>query len=186
MLLGRVRGPHVPGVIDYFVDEAVGPMLVTELVEGRSLAEALEVPMSVEAAIELGLDLASGLSELHRASVVHRDLKPSNVILREDTEGASQAFIIDLGVSRLLEGSPSSNVAPITSADIFVGTLEYMAPERDPQLHGSDPGGGSLCPGRRAVPRGRRPRRLQCPPEPRRHRSRQADLERSRAAHRAS
>ncbi len=132
LLMGRVHGAHVPGVIDYFVDAEVGPMLITELVEGQSLADVLRTPLSVEAAIELGIDLASGLSEIHRASVVHRDLKPSNVILRGGgAAGAMHAYIIDLGVGRLVEGdTASSDIAPITTADIVVGTAEYMAPEQ--------------------------------------------------------
>jgi serine/threonine-protein kinase len=131
VLLGRVRGRYVPRVIDFFVDPDVGPLLVTELVEGRSLAQTLEAPLSVEAAIDLGIDLASGLSELHGASVVHRDLKPGNVIVRDgDTERRPRAMIIDLGVSRLVEDSPAEDLEPITSADIVVGTVEYMAPEQ--------------------------------------------------------
>lgn len=139
VLMGRVRSRHVPGALDFFVDPDVGPVLITDLVEGQSLEKRLRTPLTVEEAIDLGIDLASGLSELHRASVVHRDLKPGNVILRDGApEAEPRAVIIDLGVSRLFEeradpqeeGAASEDPAPITATDIVVGTPEYMAPEQ--------------------------------------------------------
>jgi serine/threonine protein kinase len=130
VLLGRAQGPHVPRVMDFFVDEKWGPVLVTEFVEGQSLADVLKSPLSVEAAVDLGIDLATGLEELHQASVVHRDLKPNNVILRQQKEGPARAVIIDLGVSRLVKDAAGPAEEQITVTDVVVGTLEYMAPEQ--------------------------------------------------------
>jgi serine/threonine protein kinase len=130
-LLGRLRGDHVPQVMDFFDDDVLGPVLVTELVDGESLAKVLEKPLTVEQAVELGIDLADALSHLHRANVVHRDLKPSNVILRPGADGARRATILDLGVSRLLDAEDGAlEAADITAGDVVLGTLEYMAPEQ--------------------------------------------------------
>jgi serine/threonine-protein kinase len=132
VLLGRTHGCHVARVIDFASDPVYGPVLVTEFVEGASLAEVLKTPLDVEHAIELAIDLAAGLAELHRARVVHRDLKPANVILRATEEGGLQAVLIDLGVSHTVEGEPGggADLSPLTGSDVVVGTLEYMPPEQ--------------------------------------------------------
>jgi len=129
-LLGRLHSNHLPTAIDFLTDERCGPVLVTELVEGESLATVLTRPLSVEKAIDLGIDLATGVAELHRASVVHRDLKPSNVILRPIAPGRTRAVIIDLGVSRLVEQSSDGEAPDTTGSDVVVGTVAYMAPEQ--------------------------------------------------------
>jgi serine/threonine protein kinase len=133
VLLGRLQSDHVPRVIDFLVDDVYGPVLVTEFVEGKSLAKVLELPLTVEQVVDLGIDLTTGIAELHHASVVHRDLKPGNVILRPLSDGRTRAVIIDLGVSRLVHeiaGTPDADMVEITTSDNVVGTLEYMAPEQ--------------------------------------------------------
>ncbi|MGD0528543.1 MAG: serine/threonine-protein kinase [Polyangiaceae bacterium] len=129
-LLGRLRSDHAQRAVDFFVDEAYGPVLVTELIAGQSLAEAIETPFSVEEAIALGIQLATAVDEVHRARVVHRDLKPSNVILRPTGAGGTHATIIDFGVGRFVDEPVCATAVEITTGDAVVGTIEYMAPEQ--------------------------------------------------------
>ena len=131
ILLGRLRGDHVPQVLDFFTDDVHGPALVTELVMGESLADVVKTPLSVEQALDLGIELAHAVGHLHRANVVHRDLKPSNVILRPGADGGRRATILDLGVSCLVHGGDGApEAADITAGDVVLGTIEYMAPEQ--------------------------------------------------------
>ena len=44
LLLGRLRSDHAQRAVDFFVDDAYGPVLVTELIDGKSLAEAIKRP----------------------------------------------------------------------------------------------------------------------------------------------
>lgn len=48
----------------------------------------------------MALDLARGMSYLHRRCVLHRDLKAENCMLRED----QSVVIVDFGLARLMEG----------------------------------------------------------------------------------
>jgi len=133
-LLSRVASEHVVRVLDFFEDRRVGPILVTEFVDGVPLAATLASRrFTVEEAIDLAIDLASGLRELHRAHIIHRDVKPSNVLMRNASDGTQRAVFIDLGVSRLipeLEQSDDEALTEITTAERAVGTFEYMAPEQ--------------------------------------------------------
>jgi serine/threonine-protein kinase len=132
-LLGRIQSDHVVRVLDFVADRRLGPVLVTELVDGAPLATILASRrFTVEEAIELAIDLVSGLRELHRARIVHRDVKPANVLMRRVDDQAFRAVFIDLGVSRLVtETEPSDAcLTEITSAERAVGTYEYMAPEQ--------------------------------------------------------
>jgi len=115
-------------------DGRYGPVLVMELVDGQSLADVLASRgFTVEQGIELGLEIAAALCEIHEASVVHRDVKPANVILRPLRSGQHRAVFVDLGVSRCVSDGPETGdelVGEITTVDRAVGTPEYMAPEQ--------------------------------------------------------
>ncbi len=133
-LLARVHDEHVVRVLDFVTDAHLGPVLVTELLEGPSLSEVLasRPRFTVEEAVDLAIDLVTGLRQLHQVRVIHRDVKPGNIIMKPTGKGA-RAVLIDLGVSRLepdgeLVEDPAFN--EITTADRAVGTFEYMAPEQ--------------------------------------------------------
>jgi len=133
-LLGRLRSDRVARVIDFLVDPKHGPVLVTEFIEGRSLADVLLTErLSLEDAVDLGIEIAGALRELHRAHIVHRDLKPGNIILQPLEDGRSRAVIVDLGVSRLVshgDENDGDEFTAITETQMVLGTIAYMAPEQ--------------------------------------------------------
>jgi eukaryotic-like serine/threonine-protein kinase len=134
VLLGRIHSDHVARVIDFVEDPKHGPVLVMEFVDGPSLAEVLRTRrLTVEEAVELGIDLANALRALHGARVVHRDVKPSNIIVRPLPDGGTRAVFVDLGVSRHLRDAEEVEdelLTEITAVDRALGTIEYMAPEQ--------------------------------------------------------
>jgi serine/threonine-protein kinase len=132
-LLGRIQSEHVARVLDFTADRRFGPLLITEFIEGPSLASLLQGRrVTVEEAIDLGIDVVSGLGALHRAHVIHRDVKPANILLRTLGDCGRCAVFVDFGVSRLASHDEGSDIAltEITTADRAVGTFEYMAPEQ--------------------------------------------------------
>jgi len=132
-ILGRIRSDHVARVVDFVADDTFGLVLVMEFVEGEPLSRVLaHKVLNVEETIDLGVDIASALCDLHRAHIVHRDLKPGNIILQPLHAGRFRAVVVDFGVSRLNSSGQDDDeeITGITRADMAVGTIEYMAPEQ--------------------------------------------------------
>jgi serine/threonine-protein kinase len=136
-LLSRIRSNHVTQVVEFITDESFGMLLVMEYVEGDNLADMLEGRhvLSVEETLDIGIDLAHAIADLHRANLIHRDLKPENIIFRRLPSGERRAVIIDFGLSRLIdqpEERPAGEetLTGITRADSAIGTIAYMAPEQ--------------------------------------------------------
>ena len=84
----------------------------------RSLMrQACAPPMAVAALIQI----ASGITAVHRTGVVHRDLKPDNIMIRDDGSLA----IADFGIARRIGGV----LGPTQHGDI-IGTPYYLSPEQ--------------------------------------------------------
>jgi serine/threonine protein kinase len=112
--------PNLVTVLDAGVTGA-RPFLVMELVEGRTLAEAVTDELSVEAVASLGADIAAALAHVHAQGVVHRDLKPANVLLGDN----GRVALSDFGIARLMEADHGHTVTGFT-----IGTASYFAPEQ--------------------------------------------------------
>jgi hypothetical protein len=92
-----------------------------EFVEGESLRSVLNRfgGLPPRKAVDLALQICSGLKEAHTQGIVHRDLKPENVMI--DSRG--NVKIMDFGIARSMEAATR-----ITGA--MIGTPAYMAPEQ--------------------------------------------------------
>ncbi|HEY8978092.1 MAG TPA: serine/threonine-protein kinase [Streptomyces sp.] len=108
------------------------PWIVMELVEGRSLADAVKEDGRVEPAeaARIGLWVLRALRAAHSAGVLHRDVKPGNVLLAKD----GRVLLTDFGIAQI-EGDTT-----ITRTGEVVGSVDYLAPER---VRGNDPGPSS-------------------------------------------
>jgi serine/threonine protein kinase len=94
------------------------PILIVELLEGRTLADRLrDGPLNPLDAAALGRALAAALDHLHRAGLLHRDVKPSNIGFTSD------------GTPKLLDFGVAQFVNEWEQPDTVVGTPLYLSPE---------------------------------------------------------
>jgi serine/threonine protein kinase/Tol biopolymer transport system component len=135
---GALNHPNILVVHDIGTD-AAGPYVVSELLEGRTLREALaDGPLPARKAVDYTVQTANGLSAAHEKGIVHRDLKPENIFVTKD----GRVKILDFGLAKLTAAEPSAAGPTIaqpldanTSPGMVLGTVGYMSPE---QLRGED------------------------------------------------
>ena len=119
-VLTQVRGVCAVRVIEADTESA-RPFMVTEFVDGPSLAEYVfeNGPLGADLMYGLATGLAEALTAIHAAGIVHRDLKPSNVIL-----AAEGPKVIDFGIAQTLDATA------VTKTGMMVGSPGFMAPEQ--------------------------------------------------------
>ena len=118
-----------PNVIPvYEAGERDGTLyLIMRWVEGTDLQAVLRSSgrVSPGRAIRLLRPVAAALAAAHRRGLIHRDVKPANVLIAgTDEDPEEQIYLTDFGIARLTDGES------ITRTGMFVGTIDYTAPER--------------------------------------------------------
>jgi serine/threonine protein kinase len=122
--------PNILTVHEFGLHEGLH-FLVTEFVDGETLRERLRRgPVPVSDALEIAIQIATGLEGAHAAGLIHRDIKPENVMLRPD----GYVKILDFGLAKLLPtanaASDTNTMSMRTTPGMLVGTIGYMAPEQ--------------------------------------------------------
>jgi eukaryotic-like serine/threonine-protein kinase len=116
-ILGQLAHPHIAELIDAGVTPGGEPYLVLEYVEGEPIDEYCDRhTLSLEARLQLFLDMLDAVASAHAQLIVHRDIKPSNVLVRND----GQVKLLDFGIAKLLADTQ-------TPADASLFTLEAGA-----------------------------------------------------------
>ncbi len=125
--------------------------MAMEFVEGQTLRQRLKRRLEMGEAIEIAIQIASGLAAAHSAGITHRDIKPENIMLRHD----GYVKMLDFGLAKLtesafgvgddladthaeaMEGTLADHYATAmlasrqeTSPGVILGTISYMSPEQ--------------------------------------------------------
>jgi serine/threonine protein kinase/outer membrane protein assembly factor BamD (BamD/ComL family) len=104
--------------------------IVMELLDGNLLSDTISgKPLTVDQAIDLGIQLADALDAAHAEGIVHRDLKPSNIIVTR----RGHVKILDFGLALLTVPSSTSSTRHRTThgyGSSTAGTAPYMSPEQ--------------------------------------------------------
>ena len=116
--VNSVRSPFVAHIVDAET-EATQPFVVSEYVEGPTLAEILvSGPVPLRGIAALSYHLASTIAAVHHANIIHRDIKPSNIIC-----SPRGPVLIDFGIAM------ATSDQHLTSTGLVSGTAGYTAPE---------------------------------------------------------
>lgn len=125
----RVRHPGVLAVHELLKPDGMPPVLVMELLSGRTLTELLKERgndvTDVKPILRKLVGAIRGLAALNDAGIVHRDIKPSNLLLDTDESGEERLIVGDLGLVRDEEAE-----SDLTRTENLLGTPAYMSPEQ--------------------------------------------------------
>lgn len=115
--------PHILTLYDLGSTDTGMPFIVAERLRGRTLKTLIreEPSQSRSWVLEVGVQVAIALVDVHSRGVVHGDLKPSNIFVVETFAIPLLAKVIDFGVSR----SPLHSTSRMQTA----GTPAYISPE---------------------------------------------------------
>jgi YVTN family beta-propeller protein len=115
-----------PNVIPiYEAGEVDGALfLAMRYVEGTDLGAlvAAEGSLAPARAVAIVAQVAAGLSAAHALGLVHRDVKPANVLIAAGED--EHVYLADFGLTKHASSAPG-----LTKSGMFVGTLDYSAPE---------------------------------------------------------
>jgi serine/threonine-protein kinase len=119
-ITGQLNHRNIVTVFDLGEDHG-HPYLVMELLHGYPLTQYLLLPAAktMDARIDLMIQMCEGLQAAHAGGVIHRDIKPSNLFVVAD----GTLKILDFGVARLAAST-------LTVGSFVLGTPEYMSPEQ--------------------------------------------------------
>ena len=121
---------NVIEIIDMGKTEDRIPYIVMEYLDGDSLASLLDTgPMSQAMAIDITLEILSGVNAAHSMGVIHRDLKPENILIMEQSGGEQIVKVLDFGISHLSK-TLSGKKQSITKTGVILGTPSYISPEQ--------------------------------------------------------
>jgi Tol biopolymer transport system component len=125
---GQIAHPNILTI--YAVGHEAGvPYLVTELLEGETLASRLRTsPLPPDRALDYAIQIVDGLAAAHDGGIIHRDLKPDNLFVTTD----ERVKILDFGVAKLTAPATGDDdpTRVETAAGEIVGTAGYMSPEQ--------------------------------------------------------
>jgi len=135
MAVSSIGHPNIVALLDHGLDSANGQaFLVFENLAGQTLVSALrqwQMPRDLMLGLEVAVQIAGGMAQVHKLGIIHRDLKPSNIFL-ETTPTGVRVKILDFGLAKIRN---TPHLATLTR-DMMYGTPAYMSPE---QARGEEP-----------------------------------------------
>ncbi len=118
-IAGKLKHPGIIPIFDAGECD-VGPYLVFEYVEGKTLAQRLKSSggMSIEAAVPLVSAILKALAVAHTSEILHLDLSPRNILIDDN----QLPKVMDFGLAQYVSNAREPK-------EFATGTLRYMAPE---------------------------------------------------------
>jgi TolB-like protein/Flp pilus assembly protein TadD len=128
---GRLNHPNIMAVLDVGCQDTM-PYVVSELLEGETLREAIRNGLPPRKAVDCAVQIAQGLAAAHEKGMVHRDLKPENVFVTR----SGLVKILDFGLAKLRPTPEAAGAGEQATATqdtrpgTVLGTAGYMSPEQ--------------------------------------------------------
>ena len=116
-VLANLNHENISHLYDVGFSDEGFPYIVMEWIDGRPVdAFCRDEGLTLDARIELLIEVAEAVQFAHSLLVVHRDIKPSNILVEAD----GSPKLLDFGIAKLLESDADSELTdhmlPLTPA----------------------------------------------------------------------
>lgn len=129
--VNQISHENIIEITDFFDGDGAYKYYIMELLEGHNLHQLLKsegVPY-FDRSLDIVIQVAEALGEVHEAGIVHRDLKPANIFLIERAGQTDFVKLLDFGIAKLID-VPTGESLHKTAAGTLLGTPDYMSPEQ--------------------------------------------------------
>lgn len=111
--------PNIVNVYDVGEESGIY-YIVMELVQGITLKNYIDMKgkLEVREALNISIQIASGLSAAHQNRIIHRDVKPQNIIMSRD----GKVKVTDFGIAKVADSTTVTTTA--------AGSVHYISPEQ--------------------------------------------------------
>jgi serine/threonine protein kinase/WD40 repeat protein len=128
--LALMDHPNIAKVLDAGATETGRPYFVMEFVRGTKITDYCDrKSLSIQARLELFVQVCQAIQHAHQKGIIHRDIKPSNILVTE-RDGQSLPKVIDFGIAKATGGLRLTDKTLFTAFEHFIGTPDYMSPEQ--------------------------------------------------------
>ena len=119
--VARLSHPNIVRAYDVGEDGDIN-YIVNEYIHGDTLKKAIKekAPFDSRSTINVAIQIASALSQAHKAHIVHRDIKPQNILV--GTDGVVK--VTDFGIAR------AATASTMTTTANAAGSVHYFSPEQ--------------------------------------------------------
>jgi serine/threonine-protein kinase len=130
--ISMVAHENIVEILDFGVSETGVYYLVMEYLKGRDLYRYIEEQktITIDEFLQISLQIARALVEVHAHGFVHRDLKPENIILFEKDSRKNTVKLLDFGIAAIFEENESRQQERLTRSGGALGSPYYMSPEQ--------------------------------------------------------
>ena len=133
-LTAALPDANICSIYDYGTLDDGRPYYVMERLYGQPLSEQIKEQgvLALLDAVEIVMQVLSGLRTAHKRDIIHRDVKPANVFLHERADGKIQVKLLDFGVAKDMGGmnGSSEDTTQLTRTGCVMGTPFYLSPEQ--------------------------------------------------------
>jgi len=118
-------------VFDAGATESGRPYFVMELVKGVKITDYCDRhSLSIDARLELFIQVCDAVQHAHQKGIIHRDIKPSNILVTTGRDGKPAPKVIDFGIAKSITGQQLTDKTIFTAYEMLIGTPAYMSPEQ--------------------------------------------------------
>jgi len=125
-ILAGLEHPNIARLLDAGTADDGRPYVLMEYVDGLAIDRFCEQQrLTIDARLDLFLQVCAAVSYAHQRLIVHRDIKPSNILVTVD----GSPKLLDFGIAKMMDAAGGGDTLATVMGGVRPMTPEYASPE---------------------------------------------------------